>query len=218
MKSTHDNHDCTCGREARLYNYIYHCRSYLAITSKRLHLYHTGTVLLPAMKESKGAKASIVAGRVAPHQPTINYFATGSSCLQLGLGLSSSYHSTSNDRHRTVLPLMDVEASTKRRIIGFFYRFFKHTVILRKMSSIKTILRKKVSMHLFPQYLICSICFFCLKSSDYASFSTVFDTLHLVFFVSLCKDKPGFCPCARTKYFLTLFHNSNCVSTRLKVI
>ena len=37
-------------------------------------------------------------------------------------------------------------------------------------------------------------------------------------FVSLCKDKPGFCPCARTKYFLTLFHNSNCVSTRLKVI
>ena len=37
-------------------------------------------------------------------------------------------------------------------------------------------------------------------------------------FVSLRKDKPGFCPCARTKYFLTLFHNSNCVSTRLKVI
>jgi len=33
-------------------------------------------------------------------------------------------------------------------------------------------------------------------------------------FVSLRKDKPGFCPCARTKYFLTLFHNSNCVLTQ----
>ena len=199
MKSTHDNHDCTCGREARLYNYIYHCRSYLAITSKRLHLYHTGTVLLPAMKESKGAKASIVAGRVAPHQPTINYFATGSSCLQLGLGLSSSYHSTSNDRHRTVLPLMDVEASTKRRIIGFFYRFFKHTVILRKMSSIKTILRKKVSMHLFPQYLICSICFFLSKKQWLCIFfhsiwyapSSVFCVLvqGQTRILSLCNDK-----------------------------